>query len=569
MRELKMKRSTSTLFSVISFWLIFSFSLSGQTTDHGYFSRQVDSLFKERITQSTPGAAVVVTEKGKPIFKECYGLANVEHNIPITSTTVFNLASVSKQFTAFAILLLEKEGEINLNDDIHTYFPELPNYKTITVRNLLHQTSGIWGWGGINLYAGNNRYDNYTLDEVMKLLKKQEKPLFEPGSQYSYCNTNYILLAQIVARISGEPFSSWTRKNMFEPLGMKRSCFKEDSFQLFKEMASPYRKDNKGILVDGRPNRSNFSGDGDVFTTIDDMVLLMDNFRTKKLGGNEVVDKMFQKGRLNNGGESSYGYGLEMLMRHGKKVIRHTGTAGGYRAVMLYCPENEVGITILANERSFSVAGMANRIFDLYLGIEPDEKEKTQPDKTSYFIIDSSRVEDYIGAYLLEGSSSRLVFCYLGENKFYGIFEGLGQDYFRPISATEFIIPDENVTVFFIPDKNKQMSRIKLDLEGNIMWGNRIEFERLSPSQLSLNYSGAYYSHVLATVFEISVDGDQLVMCHRRAADREFAQVDKDEFALSYGIMRFKRDEQGRIMGFDILDQHFNYNPIHFKKIAD
>jgi CubicO group peptidase (beta-lactamase class C family) len=513
----------------------------------------------------------VITEKGKPIFKECYGLANVEHNIPITFKTVFNLASVSKQFTAFAILLLDKEGKIDLDDDIHTYLSELPNYgKMVTVRHLLNHTSGIWEyWTTMKTFAGYTRYDYYTLDEVMGLLKHQEKLLFEPGSQWSYCNTNYLLLAQIVNRITGESFVSWARKNIFEPLGMKDSFFHESSFQLFEDRASPYRKDSHGVLIDGRDNRNNYAGMGYLYTTIEDMVLWMDNFRTKKLGGNEVVNKMFQKGNLTNGSESFYGFGLGVLNRHGKKVIHHSGQTGGYKALMLYCPEKEVGITVLANERSFDVEGMGEKIFGLYLGVTPEEKKNAQTDKISYFIIDSSHVEGYVGMFLIEGTSSRLAFCYLGENKFYGIFEGLGQDFFYPVSDREFIIQNGNVTLVFIPDENNQMNKIKLDLKGDMMSGNKIDFERLSPSQLSLNYAGVYYSDALGTVYEIITDDQQLVMCHRRYADRVFSQVGVNEFASGYGIMRFKKDEHGKIKGFDILDEFFNYHPIYFQKIKD
>ncbi len=573
-----MKNNTNnaitTFFSAIIICLLFSLNLSGQTINYNHFSKQVDRLLNEHVKQTTPGAAVIVTEKGKPIFKECYGLANLEHNIPVTPTTVFNLASVAKQFTAFSILLLENEGKVNLEDDIHKYLPKLPDYDhKVTVQHLLNHTSGIWEYLNVlSNFAGNSYLDYFTLDYAFKMLKHQDRLLFEPGSEWSYCNANYVLLTQIVFNITGDSFRSWTQSNIFQPLGMKNSFFHETSFQVIKNRATPYRKNNNGDFIVGSSGRYNYAGSSDLYTTIEDMVLWMDNFRTKKLGGDEVVDKTFQKSKLNNGSESFYGYGLGKHNKHGKTVINHSGQTGGYKAYMLYCPENEVGITILSNKRSFNVEGIGNKIFALYLGIELEKKkkEKTQTEKKVDFTIDSSRVGDYSGMFLIEGDSSNLAFCNIGENTFYGIFEGLGQDSFYPISETEFTNnrnPSVNFT--FIPNENKKLNRLKLDLKGDIMWANRIVFERLSPFQLSEIYSGKYFSDALGTVYEIDMKNEHIVLCHRKYDDRLFQQVGNDEFASGYGIMRFKRNEHDQIIGFDILDEFFNYNPIYFQKIKD
>jgi len=448
--------------------------------------------------------------------------------------------------------------------------PELPDYDhKVTVRHLLNHTSGIWEYLNVMSYfAGNSYLDYFTLDYGFKILKRQEKLLFEPGSEWSYCNANYVLLTQIVYNVTGESFRLWTQKNIFQPLGMKNSFFHETSFQVIKNRAAPYRKNNNGDFIVGSSGRYNYAGSSDLYTTIEDMVLWMDNFRTKKLGGDEVIDKTFQKGKLNNGSESFYGYGLGISNKHGKMVIGHSGQTGGYKAYMLYCTENEMGITILANKRSFDVEGIGNKIFGLYLGIEPEKKNKTQTEKKADFTIDSSRVEAYNGMFLVEGVSANLAFCNIGDNTFYGIFEGLGQDNFYPVSETEFTTnrtPSVNIT--FILDENKKMNRLKLDLKGDIMWANRIDFKRLSSSKLSKDFTGTYYSDVLGVVYEIEVKGNRIVLCHIRYDDRSFEQVGEQEFASGYGIMRFNIDEKDQIIGFELLDEFFKYNPIYFQKI--
>ena len=460
-----------------------------------------------------------------------------------------------------------------MEEDIHKYLPELPDYDyKVTVRHLLNHTSGIWEYLNVMSYfAGNSYLDYFTLDYALKMLNHQDKLLFEPGSEWSYCNANYVLLAQIVFNVTGESFRSWTQKNIFQPLGMKNSFFHETSFQVIKNRATPYRKNNNGDFKVGSSGRYNYAGASDLYTTIEDMELWMDNFRTKKLGGDELIDKTFQKGKLNNGSESFYGYGLGIHNKHGKTVIDHSGQTGGYKAYMLYCQENEVGITILANKRSFDVEGIGNKVFGLYLGIgQEKKKEKPQTEKIAGFTIDSSRVEDYCGMFLIEGDSSNLAFCNIGGNTFYGIFEGLGQDYFYPVSKTELTNKrNPSVNFTFIPDENKKLNRLKLDLKGDIMWANRIDFKQLNSSQLSGIYSGKYFSDVLGTVYEIDAKENSIVMRHIRYTDRTFQQVGVDEFAGGYGIMRFKRDEKDRIIGFELLDEFFNYDPIYFQAMKE
>jgi len=169
--------------------------LFGQTMGYANAIQKVDSILKSKITENEPGAAVVIVKSGRIIFNKCYGLADVEHSIPITSKTTFNLASVSKQFTAFSILLLEKEGKINLNDHINKYLPDLPDYsKSVTIQHLLNHTSGIWDYNDMMItFGGYNELDHYTLNEVIAFLKKQKELLFNPGSQWVYSNSNYIL----------------------------------------------------------------------------------------------------------------------------------------------------------------------------------------------------------------------------------------------------------------------------------------------------------------------------------------------------------------------------------------
>jgi CubicO group peptidase (beta-lactamase class C family) len=315
-------RLLTTLLLSIGIVGIASVKLFGQTKDYANVITKVDNILTKKITDNEPGVAVIIVKNGRIIFNKCYGLADIEHNVPITSKTMFNLASVSKQFTAFAILLLEKEGKLNLNDDIDKYIPDLPNYsKPVTIQHLLNHTSGIWDYYDMmTTFGGYDELDHYTLNEVLEFLKKQKELLFSPGSQWVYSNSNYILLSQIVEKVTGLSFQQWTKENVFDPLSMKNSGFIETSTQLIPNRAGHYTKANKKIYNYGS-NWVNFCGHSHLYSNAEDMAKWMDNYRTKKVGGESIITKMLQKGKLNDGSESTYGNGVGIGQRYGTSLF--------------------------------------------------------------------------------------------------------------------------------------------------------------------------------------------------------------------------------------------------------
>ncbi|NIO80107.1 MAG: serine hydrolase, partial [Candidatus Aminicenantes bacterium] len=182
------------------------------------FEEKVDKLFEKWNTIDSPGAAAAIIKDGMVIYRKGFGSAQLEYNIPITPSTVFHVASVSKQFTAMAISMLEAEGKLSINDDIRKHLPEVPDFgKTITIRHLLHHTSGIRDQWELLIMAGWRMDDVLTQNHIMELVKRQKELNFSPGERYMYCNTGYTLLAEIVSRASGKPFTQWTQENIFKP----------------------------------------------------------------------------------------------------------------------------------------------------------------------------------------------------------------------------------------------------------------------------------------------------------------------------------------------------------------
>ncbi|MDH4156254.1 MAG: beta-lactamase family protein [candidate division Zixibacteria bacterium] len=541
----------------------------GKEISHEEFSASVDSLLASEIIPDAPGAAIAVIQHGKSIYRRCFGLASLEHTVPITNETVFNLASVTKQFTALAVLLLEQEGKLSLDDDIHKYFPELPAYDaTVTLRNLMHHTSGLWEYSTMfRYYGGHNPVDYTSIEDVLTLLKGQDQLIFAPGSQWVYCNTNYALLGELIARVTGESLASWAQKSIFEPLEMKHTLFPDDCFQVIPNAADCYYKNDDVYYKD--PRNSDVVGEGYLYSTIDDMILWLDNFRQRKVGGDMLIERMFQTSMLNDGSECFYGYGLGVKERNGKLVVSHSGQTGSFISMVIYAPEDEFGIVILSNSRHLRAEPLGYRILDLFYPTDKEEIAETPASEPKPFItIDSANIESLGGGYLIDENKGRLLLCRLGTG-FYGIMDGYGSDLFRPISESLLANNLRNAFIHIQDEGDRKVARIMLDLKksGNIMWASRIDAPVLTSKQLTADYGGKYYSDALGIAYNVIVDDNKLVIQHHRYSDRPLQMTDKDEFVGSIGIVRFSRNEKGLVESLAISDEDTNFKPFTFKRM--
>ncbi len=345
----------------------------------------VDALFKAWDRKDSPGCALAIVRDGEIIYKKGYGMANLEHDIPITPSSVFYIGSTSKQFVAMCIAILAQEGKLSLDDDIRTYVPEMPDYGTpITVRNLIHHTSGVRDYlelVGIIAGLGRGKMDEmigvYHQEDSLELITRQKELNFKPGDKFLYSNSCYLLLAEIVKRASGETLRKFAQENIFGPLGMTNSHFHDDYAEPIKNRASGYYPagGNKYKLF-----LSTFDcvGSGGLFTSVEDLYLWDQNFYHYKVGGKEVVDMLHTKGKLNNGEEIDYAFALIIGEYKGLRTVRHGGALGGYRAELLRFPEQRFSVICLSNLSSFNPSGMCNKVADIYLG---DKLKASEPEK--------------------------------------------------------------------------------------------------------------------------------------------------------------------------------------------
>lgn len=338
-------------------------------------NERIDTLFS-KYNSKTPGVAVVVVKEGEIVFKKGYGMANLEYDIPISSETVFHIASVSKQFTAFSIYLLRDKGLISLEDDVRKYIPELPDYgSTINIQHLLSHTSGLRDQWALLTLAGWSLEDVITTDQVLKLAVNQKKLNFEPGSEFSYCNTSYTLLAEIVRRTTGQSFSEFTTKNIFEPLGMRNTQFYDDYHKIVKNRAYSYEWKTGGY-VKKKLNYSNV-GPTSLFSTVEDLVKWANNFQKPIVGSEKLMREFNEISKLSNGEDVVFRVINSDTLYHAKgqikrnyrgvDIYKHGGHDAGFRAFLARFPDEELSIITLSNDEHYEIFASGLQMAEFYL----------------------------------------------------------------------------------------------------------------------------------------------------------------------------------------------------------
>lgn len=329
----------------------------------------VDRLF-EHYGDATAGCALLIVRSGEQIASGAYGMADLERGVPLTTSSRFNLGSLSKQFTALAVLLLEEDGALSLDDEVRTHLPELPDYGTaITLRHLLHHTSGLRGtYPELLMLGGWRLTDHITQDDCLRLIFDQRELSFEPGSEHLYVNANYVLLAETVARVSGMTLGEFSKERIFDPLGMEDTLVMDDVELVIPGRAVGYFED------DGEwhnlPLTDTALGSTNVYSTADDMIRWMVNLETAGVGGGAVMERMLEPGTLANGTVLGYAGGLQVgpgASYRGRPAVEHGGQHGGYCTSMYWFPEDDLGIVLLFNHFVFDSRERLLRVADLFL----------------------------------------------------------------------------------------------------------------------------------------------------------------------------------------------------------
>ena len=328
---------------------------------------RIDAVFASFATREGPGCALGIGRNGQLIYGAGYGMADLEHDIPITSSTPFYIASTSKQFAAFAIVLLARDGRLSFDDDVRRFVPELPDFGTpITVRHLLHHTSGLRDYFEVLGSRGWPFDGALTVEEFLRLVARQRELNFPPGSHHLYSNTGYVLLSVIVQRVSEKSLRQFAADRILGPLAMTRSLFRDDHRMLVPGRAIGYEMITGNTLRTSVPN-FDVVGDGGLFSTTEDLVKWDGNAYTPKAGDAADWKTMLSRGVLNSGDTIPYAMGLSHGVYQGRPTVAHGGAFGGYRADLLRFPEERLGIAVLCNSAGANASGLALRVANVLL----------------------------------------------------------------------------------------------------------------------------------------------------------------------------------------------------------
>jgi CubicO group peptidase (beta-lactamase class C family) len=519
---------------------------------------QVDKLFQSMDTTVSPGCAVAAIKAGKIAYERGYGMADLDHNIPITPTTVFHVASLSKQFTAAAVVLLAQEGKISLDDPIRKYVPEVPDFGVpITIRQLVHHTSGLRDqWDLLGLAGWRMSLDLVTDDDILGLVARQKELNFPPGSQHLYSNTGYTLLAQVVKRVSGQSLREFTTTRIFEPLGMKQTHFRDDHAEIVKNVAYGYAPSKTGFRL-SIPNFDTV-GATSLLTTVEDLALWDENFYHPRVGGPAMIRQMLERGTLGNGEPLSYAFGLFVGTYRGLATVDHSGSDAGYQSTILRFPDQHFTAVCLCNLSSAADGALSHKLAELYLDhdmtpaappVRPEEPLPVGDAKTVQ--LSEAQLSSKVGLYVHPDDDGTIV-VRLKDGKLIiqspGVNDetwALDENHFRRVypPAVEF--------QFETSPAGGPLRLVVTPAGAKPVAYDAVAWFTPSAGELK-EYAGIYRSDEIDSFYEIRIEQNRLVLHRLKNKPDNLAPLGRDLFDTRLGMIQFKRDGKGAVSGFNL-----------------
>jgi CubicO group peptidase (beta-lactamase class C family) len=480
--------------------------------------QQVDEVFSF-VDVDEPGCAMGILQDGMMAYGRGYGLANLDWGIPLSTSSVLDIGSVSKQFTATAVALLDMDGVLSLDDDIRRWIPEMPDYgNTITIRHLLNHTSGIRDYLTLMGLTGFDWANVFDEEDGVEVIARQKALNFEPGAEYLYSNSGYLLLANIVRRSTGRSLREFLEERVFDPLGMANTSIWDDNTEVLHERATGYTPGRGGWEIDHAWNFQ-MGGDGQVITSVEDLLKWDQNFYTPRVGGQGLLDRLHTRGILNSGDTIRYALGLTLDEHRGLQRVQHTGSWAGFRAVLARYPSHRTSVVVLCNRGDAGPSAYANRIAELVLADDlaplPAEERGargTGADPTEPVELSEDQLIQWVGLYRAPDQPDYMRVGAVGG----ALTIGAGDTSYalRPVSEDHFVIEGPGVDIWFSAEADRVSLRIG-SVDGEV-------FRRVEEFQPSLGemreLEGRYFSEELGMTIEVRLDGDRLLL-HRRGRE--------------------------------------------------
>ncbi len=519
-------------------------------------TKQVDKVFEKWDKPSSPGCALGIYRDGQIAYKRGYGVADLNDDVPITPVTVFHVASMSKQFTAASIVLLAQQGKLSLDDDVRKYIPELPDFgQRITIRHLVHHTSGLRDqWNLLELAGWRYSLDLITDDDVMSVMTRQKDLNFKPGDKHVYCNTGYTLMGLIVKRVSGMSLREYTTKNIFEPLGMTHTHFRDDHAEIIKHDALGYEQEGKDKPF--RMSLTNFDtvGATSLHTTVEDLQLWDENFYHPRVGGPAFLQQMLERGKLNSGEQLDYAFGLVESKYKGLPTVDHGGADAGYRSDLIRFPEQHFSAAVLCNSAETNPSALARQVADIVLAkdLKPTEATPTkEPAKDALATLTAEQMAAIAGLYWnKEEDDFEKVQVKDGK-----LQVQLGSEFrtLKPAGEAHFHVADvpwgDDVDIHFVSAAEKPKR-----LEQSFGGGKPNTFDSVTaytPNATELaEYAGAYVSEEIDPIYRVVLQDGNLSLTRLKNKPDSLRPTVRDVFTGEIGTVRFTRDANQHISGF-------------------
>ena len=518
------------------FLLLLPLPLAAQPT----LARRVDSLFAS-FTTATPGCAAGVARRGEVLLTKGWGMANLEYGIPLGAGSILESGSVAKQFTAAALALLQLDGTLSLDDDIHRWLPEVPAFggQRITIRHLLTHTSGLRDqWGLLSLTGNPPTRQVHTLPLILDLVRRQQDLNFPVGSEYLYSNTGYALAAMIVQRASGQSLAEFTRRRLFEPMGMTHTSWRDDFQRIVPGRATAYEHRADGSYAQLMPF-TNVYGNGGLLTTVGDMLTWNEALTRGTIpGGRPLVDLLETRQRLTGGQTIAYALGLMHGSWEGHRIGAHSGSTAGYSTYLVRFPDYGLSIAVFCNVADGAPTPLAFGIAQRVLGVTLSPPPAAPDAATASAVAGRYRnpaTDDFTevvvrpqGVLARSPAGSGLL-AFTGRTA--RLATGATFEFSGAPGAREVAITDAD--------------------------GVRTTWrEVVAPNAMTLrleDYAGTYESPELRVRYEVRVDGNRLLLRFPPAPDQSLAPIYPDGFEAEEGTLRFVRDAQGRVTEFQVF----------------
>lgn len=519
--------------------------------------KQTDLVFSKWNTTVSPGCALSVMQNGEIVYEHGYGMADLDHDVIIKPDSVFHVASMSKQFAAAAIILLAMDGKLSLDDDVHKYLPELPDFGSkITIKHLIHHTSGIRDqWELLGLAGWRYSLDLITDQDVMSLLDRQKDLNFKPGERILYNNSGYTLLGQIVKKVSGQSLREFTTARIFTPLGMSSTHFRDDHAEVVKHDAYGYAPTKQSNVYKLSITNFDTVGATGLLTTVEDLAKWDENFYHPRVGGQEFIKLMLQGGVLSNGepamlGPTVYASGLTIGSYRGLKTVEHNGADAGYRADLIRFPDQHFSVACLCNRADSQPAQEARKVADIFLSKEFTEPAK-KDEKVAAVEVPGKQLAQYPGLYW-DHENQHPIRLSAANGKLNVVDPDGESSELIPLSATKFQGKSDPTTYTFQRAKDSGPWQMTIQHPGQSKAAEYVMTDVFSPtSDMLASYAGVYASDEIDPRYQIIAGSDKLTLKRLKHEPQEFHPTIKDSFEDNDGVnLHFERDAKGNVIGF-------------------